>query len=58
MTGWRVAISGTRLGSKQVSRDDSGPPTLTRVTVDDDVESLVLKRLRVTNGFSIEDLEP
>jgi hypothetical protein len=58
VSGWRIAISGQTFGSKLAPRDDSGPPTLTRVTVDDGVGSLVLKRLRVANGFSIEDVEP
>ena len=57
VSGWRIAISSTSLGGGTASRDDSGPPTLTRVVVDDDVDRLVLKRVRVTNGFSIGDLE-
>lgn len=58
LAGWRLAISSMQFGSAKVQREDSGPPTLTRVAVDDDVESLVLKRLRVIDGFSIADLEP
>lgn len=57
VSGWRIAISSRSLGGGRVSRDDSGPPTLTRVAVDDGVDSLVLKRVRVTNGFRIGDLE-
>ena len=56
VSGWRIAISSKSLGGGRASRDDSGPPTLTRVAVDDEVGSLVLKRVRVTNGFSIGDL--
>ena len=57
VSGWRIAISSRPLGGGTASRDDSGPPTLTRVAVDDGVDSLVLKRVRVTNGFSIGDLD-
>lgn len=58
MAGWRVAISAKVFGSSRTSRKDSGPPTLTRVIVDDDVDSLVLKRVRVTNGFTIREVGP
>jgi hypothetical protein len=56
--GWRISISGKTFGSDKVYRDSSGPPTLTKVAVDDDVDSLVLKALRVTNGFRVGDLAP
>jgi hypothetical protein len=60
--GYRIAISGARFDKhgkvKVYSRDDSGPPALTRVIVDDDVDSLVIKGVRVTNGFRITDLTP
>ncbi len=58
IAGWRIAISAKTLGSKRISRKDSGPATLTRVIVDDDVDSLVLKRVRVSNGFGIGDFAP
>jgi hypothetical protein len=58
VAGWRLAISSIQSGSPKAQREDSGPPTLTRVAVDVSVDDLVLKRLRVANGFSISDLEP
>lgn len=58
VAGWRIAISAQTLGSRRASRKDSGPPALTRVIVDDDVDRLVLKRVRVTNGFGIRNLAP
>jgi hypothetical protein len=51
-----MAISSTRLGSPTSSSEDSGPPTLTRVTVDDDVHDLVIREIRLTNGFHVKDL--
>ena len=57
VTGWRIAISSMQLGGGKVSMEDSGPATLARVIVDDDVASLVLKQLQVTGGFSIKDLD-
>ena len=55
---WRIAISSLTLGEEPAHAADSGPATLTRVSVDADVDSLVLKRVRVTNGFRITELEP
>jgi len=57
VSGWRIAISSMQLGDGEASMEDSGPATLARVIVDDDVESLVLKQLQVTDGFSIGDLD-
>ncbi len=58
VAGWRIAISALTLGEKPAGTDDSGPATLERVTVDTGVDSLVLKDVRITNGFSIRDLTP
>lgn len=62
IVGYRIDISAARFDAKGktkvIAKDSSGPPALTRVIVDDDVDSLVLKRVRVTNGFEIRDFAP
>jgi hypothetical protein len=57
LTGWRVAISSKVFG-QEAERADSGPPLLGAVVVDDDVDDVVLRRMRVKNGFVIRDLAP
>lgn len=57
LVGWRVAISSKVFGQK-VQRADSGPPLLGSVVVDDDVDDLVLRRMRIKNGFRITDRSP
>ena len=56
VAGWRIAISALTLGQKSSSVDDSGPATLERVVVDAGVDSLVLKDVRVADGFRISEL--
>lgn len=57
VAGWRIAISGLSFGDDTADADDSGPATLARVSVDSDVDDLILRDVRVTDGFSITDLE-
>ena len=57
LAGWRVAISSKAFGQR-AERADSGPPLLGAVVGDHDVADLVLRRLRVTNGFVLRDLAP
>jgi hypothetical protein len=60
--GWRLAISTIECrpdGScSKPQKADSGPPTLTKVTVDANVDELTLKRLTVPNGFSVREVAP
>ena len=58
VAGWRIAISALTLGGDIEDAADSGPATLEQVRVDADVDSLVLKDVRVTDGFSITELAP
>ncbi len=58
VAGWRIAISGLTLGQDSPTADDSGPATLERVVVDAGVDSLVLKDVRVADGFRISELTP
>ena len=58
LAGWRIAISSLTLGGDIEGADDSGPATLEQVRVDVGVDSLVLRGVRVTDGFSITDLTP
>jgi hypothetical protein len=55
MAGWRLALSSLTFG-QAASADDSGPATLASVSVDSGVDRLVLRGVRVTDGFSIHDL--
>lgn len=56
MAGWRIAISSMSFDDEAGSADDSGPASLAQVRVDDGVDSLVLRDVRVTDGFRIGDL--
>ena len=58
VAGWRIAISALTLGGDIEDAADSGPATLEQVRVDADVDSLVLKDVRVTDGFRITQLAP
>lgn len=58
ISGWRLALSSTAFGSQKVDKQDSGPPTIKGLTIDDDVDDFVLKRVRVTRGFGITDVTP
>ena len=55
VAGWSIAISSLTFGDEP-SADDSGPATLATVSVDAGVDSLVLRDVRVTDGFRIDDL--
>jgi hypothetical protein len=55
VAGWRIAISSAGLDGQTTGADDSGPPTLAHVSVDDGVDSLVLRDVRVSDGFDISD---
>ena len=58
MAGWRIALSSMSFDGSAASAEDSGPATLAQVRVDDDVDSLVLRDVRVSNGFRIAELGP
>ena len=56
VAGWRIALSSMTFGEEPTGADDSGPATLASVSVDAGVDRLVLRDVRVTDGFSIDDL--
>jgi hypothetical protein len=58
VAGWRIAISSLTLGGKPAGADDSGPATLSSVSVDAGVDSLVLRDVQVPDGFRISELTP
>lgn len=56
VAGWRIALSSMTFGEEPSGADDSGPATLDSVSVDTDVDSLVLRDVRVTGGFRVHDI--